>query len=187
MATEFSLSTPRLRLRSWREADRAPFAAMSADAEVMAHLMPMPARERSDAWIDRQCTHQAAHGCCFWAAELRETGVFIGSIGLRYVSYTAHFTPAVEIGWRLARCFWGQGYAPEAAIASLRFGFEALGLNEIMAITTPQNTNSQRVMHKLGMTRDAADDFDHPLAPDGHRLRRCVLYRLGGGAWLAAR
>ncbi|HEY1930977.1 MAG TPA: GNAT family N-acetyltransferase [Acetobacteraceae bacterium] len=176
-----------MHLRSWQDADRAPFAAMSADLDVMAHLIPMPTREMSDAWIDRQQAHQAAHGFCFWAVEHRETGDFIGSIGLRHLPYTAHFTPAVEIGWRLATRFWGQGYAPEAAAASLRFSFDTLGIDEIVAITTPQNINSQRVMHKLGMTRDADDDFDHPLTPQGHPLRRCVLYRLGRGAWLAAR
>ena len=176
----------RLVLRPWRDSDRAPFAAMSADPEVMAHLVPMPARALSDAWIDRQSAHQAAHGCCFWATELRDTGEFIGAVGLVHVRCAAHFTPAVEIGWRLAKRFWGRGYAPEAAAASLRFGFDVLGLDAIVAITTPKNMNSQRVMRKLGMTRDPADDFDHPLAPEASPLRRCVLYRLGRAAWRAS-
>lgn len=187
MTAEFALVTPRLRLRPWRDADRAPFAEMSADPEVMAHLPIMPERALSDAWIDRQCAHQAAHGFCFWAAELCDTGEFAGSIGLVHVRYTAHFTPAVEVGWRLAKRFWGRGYAPEAAEASLRFGFEHLGLDEIVAITTPENANSQRVMRKLGMTRDPADDFDHPLAPPDAVLRHCVLFRLSRGAWSAGR
>lgn len=180
---EFSLTTPRLRLRPWRDVDRAPFALMSANPDVMAYLTPMPARELSDAWIDRQCAHQAAHGFSFWATELRETGEFIGSVGLVRVRYSAHFTPAVEVGWRLAKRFWGRGYAPEAGAAALRFGFDSLGFEEIVAITTPSNTNSQRVMGKLGMTRDPADDFDHPLVPEGDPLRRHVLFRLRRDAW----
>lgn len=177
---EFTLTTPRLRMRAWRDADRTAFAAMSADPEVMAYLRPMPTRVASDAWIDRQHAHQAAHGFCFWASELRETGEFVGAIGLVHVRYDAHFTPAVEVGWRVARRFWGRGYAPEAATAALRFGFGTLGLREIVAVTTPRNANSQRVMVKLGMTRDAADDFDHPLVPEEDPLRRHVLFRMRG-------
>jgi RimJ/RimL family protein N-acetyltransferase len=187
MTTEFSLTTPRLRLRPWCDADRASFAAMSAHPDVMAYLTPMPVREMSDAWIDRQRAHQAAHGFCFWATELRETREFIGSVGLVRVRYSAHFTPAVEVGWRLAKRFWGRGYAPEAGAAALRFGFESLGLEEIVAVTTPSNTNSQRVMSKLGMTRDPADDFDHPLVAEGDPLRRHVLFRVRRDACVGRR
>jgi RimJ/RimL family protein N-acetyltransferase len=179
MTMEFALNTPRLRLRTWRDADRPAFAAMSADPDVMAYLTSMPSREISDAWIDRQRAHQAEHGFCFWTTELRETGEFIGAVGLLHVRYAAHFTPAVEVGWRVAKRFWGRGYAPEAAAAALLFGFEKLGLQEIVAITAARNANSRRVMIKLGMTRDPADDFDHPLLPADHPLRRHVLFRLG--------
>lgn len=178
MTMEFALTTPRLRLRTWRDADRPAFAAMSADPDVMAYLTPMPARELSDAWIDRQRAHHAAHGFCFWATELRESGEFIGSVGLAHVRYSAHFTPAVEVGWRVARRFWGRGYAPEAAAAALRFGFRNLALEEIVSVTTTRNANSQRVMVKLGMTRDPAGDFDHPGVAEGDPLRRHVLFRL---------
>jgi len=118
---------------------------------------------------------------------LAESAEFIGAVGLFRIGYEAHFTPAVEVGWRLAREFWGQGYAPEAAEAALHFGFDALRLGEIVANTVLANTNSQRVMRKLGMSRDPADDFDHPRVPEGHKLRRQVLYRLARNDWVEAR
>ena len=170
--------SPRVLLRQWQEADRGPFAALSADPEVMRFLMPMPSRAASDAWIDRQAASQVDHGMAFWAAELAETGAFIGAVGLLRVRYAAHFTPAVEVGWRIARAFWGQGLAPEAAGAAIGWGFGHLGLDAVVANTVPGNRNSRRVMEKLGMSRDPADDFDHPLVPEGHPLRRQVLYRL---------
>jgi ribosomal-protein-alanine N-acetyltransferase len=106
------------------------------------------------------------------------TGRFIGFTGMNEVGFTAHFTPAVEVGWRLARAAWGHGYATEAARAALGFGFDTVGLAEVVSFTSTTNTRSQAVMRRLGMTHDPADDFDHPRLPEGHRLRRHVLYRL---------
>jgi RimJ/RimL family protein N-acetyltransferase len=186
-AMETTLATKRLILRPWRDSDRQPFAELSADAEVMAHLMPLSTREASDAWIDRQSNHLTLNGFCFWAVELAGPAEFIGAIGLFRIGYEAHFTPAVEVGWRLARKFWGHGYAPEAAKASLDYGFETLKLHEIVANTVPANANSQRVMLKLGMTRDPADDFDHPMVPEGHPSRRQVLYRTSRDNWMKSR
>ena len=177
------LLTPRLRLRPWTDADREPFAAMSLHPGVKAYLLSIQSRADSDAWIDRQMAHQAEHGFCFWAAEMRDGGTFVGSVGLLRPSYDAHFTPAVEVGWRLAPAFWGQGLAPEAAEASLRHAFEVLGLAEVVATTVPANANSRRVMAKLGMTYDPADDYDHPRTPEGHPFRRAVLYRLRREDW----
>ena len=179
------LLTARLRLRPWTDADRDPFAAMSLYPDVMRYLLAITSRAESDAWIDRQIEHQARHGFCFWAAEDRATGSFVGSVGLLRVGYEAHFTPAVEVGWRIAPAFWGAGLAPEAAEASLRHGFEILRLPEIVANTAPANANSQRVMVKLGMVRDPAEDFDHPRTPHGHPLRRQVLFRMTSDAWRA--
>jgi ribosomal-protein-alanine N-acetyltransferase len=179
------ITTDRLILRPWTDADRAPFAAMSTDAQTMAYLSPLPTRALSDAWIDRHVAHLAEHGFCHWAVERRADGAFLGAVGLAHVSYTEHFTPAVEIGWRIARAFWGQGYAPEAARASLRYGFETIGLPQIVANASVPNIRSQRVMSKLGMTRDLEGDFDHPRVPQGDPLRRQVLYRLSREAWLA--
>ncbi len=151
----------------------------------MEFLTSLASREASDAWIDRQIAHDAAHGFCFWAVEERSSGAFVGSIGLFRVSYAAHFTPAVEVGWRIARRFWGKAYAPEAARAAIDFGFATLGLAEIVANAAVGNVRSRRVMEKLGMKRDAADDFDHPRVPDGDALRRQVLYRLTQDRWRA--
>lgn len=175
----------RLVLRPWNDTDRQPFADLSADPVVMEHLLPLPTRDASDAWIDRQLMHLATDGFCFWAVEAKDGGTFMGAVGLLRVGYAAHFTPAIEIGWRIARWFWGQGYAPEAARAALRFGFEDLRLQEIVANTATGNGRSRRVMAKLGMSHDPADDFDHPLVPEGNPLRRQVLYRLTCEPWLS--
>ena len=181
-----SIETNRLILRPWAERDKSPFAEMSQDDTVMQFLLPLASRELSDAWIERQIAHDAKHGFCFWAVEESSTGAFVGAVGLIQVSYEAHFTPAVEVGWRIARPFWGKGYAPEAAWASICFGFATLGLSEIVANAAVDNDNSRRVMEKLGMRHDAADDFDHPRVPCGHALRRQVLYRLPRDTWQSA-
>lgn len=180
-----NVNTSRLVLRSWREEDRESFAQMSQDAEVMRYLLPLATRGESDAWIDRQAAHEAAHGICFWAVADRETGAFLGTVGLSHIRYEAHFTPAVEVGWRLARPAWGRGLAPEAAAACLELGFATLGFGQIVANTATGNTASQRVMQKLGMTRDPADDYDHPRVPEGNPLKRQVLYRITRAAWEA--
>ena len=174
------IETPRLLLRPWQDADREPFAAMSADPEVMRYLITPATRAAVDPWIDRQIAHQAAHGFCFWAVEEQASGAFVGAVGLMHVGYEAHFTPAVELGWRVARPFWGHGYAPEAALASLQFGFAELRLEQIVANACIENTKSRRVMEKLGMTWNPADDFDHPRIAEAEAapLRRQVLYRI---------
>lgn len=178
-----NIKTARLILRPWIEKDRQRFAGMSADPVAMEHLLPLAGPEETDGWIDRQLAHLAKHGFCFWAVEGKESGDFVGAIGLLRIGYEAHFTPAVEVGWRVSRPFWGRGYASEAAAASIRFGFEVLGLPEIVANTVAQNTRSRRVVEKLGMSHDAKDDFDHPRIPEGHSLRRQVLYRLPRDRW----
>ncbi|WP_315781048.1 GNAT family N-acetyltransferase [Bradyrhizobium sp. SZCCHNPS1003] len=177
------ISTERLTLRGWRDEDRAPFAAMSADPAVMQFLRALPTRQDSDRWIDFQIAHQAAHGFGFWVVEDRATGTFLGATGLFRVTFDAPFTPAVEIGWRLARAAWGQGIATEAARASLAFGFDELGLDEIIAYAAPANYASQNVMRKLGMIRDEASDFDHPRVEADSPLRRQVMYRLPREMW----
>lgn len=180
-----NIETDRIILRPWKERDRQPFAEMSADPAVMEHLLPMNSREAADGWIDRRMAHLAEHGFTFWALEAKESGDFLGAVGLLRIGYNAHFSPAVEVGWRVARPFWGQGYALEAAAASIRFGFENLGLSEVIANTVAQNTRSRRVMEKLGMSHNAEDDFDHPGIPEGHPLRPQVLYRLPRDHWTA--
>jgi RimJ/RimL family protein N-acetyltransferase len=173
-----ALRTSRLLLREWRDGDCEPFAAISADPEVMAMLPPLPDRAASDAWIERMRAHLDQHGFAYWAVELPEKAELIGAIGLSRVRFPAPFTPAVEIGWRLARAHWGKGYAFEAAQATIEDGFFRLALDEIVAFTVPANQRSWRVMERLGMMRDPADDFDFPSFPEDHPRRRHVLYRI---------
>ncbi|GAA3295793.1 GNAT family N-acetyltransferase [Streptomyces cinereospinus] len=170
------LGTERLLLRSWRESDRAPWFALNTDPEVRRYLPGVPDRARTDAGIDRFQAGLDARGWGFWAVEVRATGVFVGFCGLDPVEEGQPFT-GVEAGWRLARPAWGHGYATEAARAVLDFGFAALDLPEILAVTAPGNRRSRAVMERLGMTYDPADDFDDPNVPEGP-LRRSVLYRL---------
>jgi RimJ/RimL family protein N-acetyltransferase len=177
----FVISTPRLILRRWREDDRAPFAAMNADSRVMEHFPAMLTREESDAMIDRIEAGFGKHGFGLWAVEVRATGAFAGFVGLNVPTFTTHFTPCVEIGWRLAFEQWGFGYAREAAATALHAGFKEFCLQEIVSFTVPANTRSIRVMEAIGMTHDPADDFDHPRLPEGHRLQRHVLYRAHPG------
>lgn len=172
------LRTPRLLLREWRDADREPFAAMSADPEVMELLLGVMDRARADYWSDWAIRFWQEHGYGMWVVEVPGEASFAGVVGLNRIAFKAPFTPAVEIGWRLARPFWGRGIAYEAARAVIEDGFHRLGLTEIVAITTPPNERSWRLMERLGMLRDIDGDFDHPGVPDGHRLKRHVLYRL---------
>jgi RimJ/RimL family protein N-acetyltransferase len=175
-----ALRTPRLLLREWRDDDYEPFAAMSADPEVMRYYYRAFAdRAAMDAWIDRMRRHNAEHGFAYWAVELPGEAGLIGAIGMTRVLSPAYpFAPAVEIGWRLARAYWGKGYATEAACAVLDDGFARLGLDEIVAFTLPVNRRSRQVMERLGMSREPADDFEHPGVPEGHPWRRHVLYRI---------
>ncbi|MDA0563478.1 GNAT family N-acetyltransferase [Streptomonospora sp. S1-112] len=177
-AAEVRLRTARLILRPWRPEDREPFARLNADPRVMEHFPAPLTRAQSDALADRIEARMAAEGFGLWAVEVAATGAFIGFTGLSRPAFTAHFTPAVEVGWRLAHHAWGQGCATEAATAAVHHGFTRAGLGEIVSFTAVDNLRSQAVMRRLGMTRDPADDFDHPDLPPGHRLRRHVLYRL---------
>ena len=177
------LETARLILRPWTQKDAEPFATMSSDPDVMKHLLPFASREAIDSWIERQKAHLTQHGFCFWVLESKVSGEFVGAAGLLRVAYEAPFTPAVEVGWRVARQFWGKGYAPEAAAKAIEFGFQNHRLPEIVANTVHTNRNSRRVMEKLGMSNDSSDDFDHPMVPINNPLRRQTLYRLRREDW----
>ena len=178
MRTPATLLTPRLTMRAWRRDDREPFAALNADPEVMRHFPSTLSRAKSDELADRIEDHFARHGFGLWAVEIPGVAPFAGYAGLSVPAFAAPFTPCVEIGWRLARAFWRQGYATEAARSVAVFAFETLRLPELVSFTVPDNAASRRVMEKLGMTRDPSEDFDHPSLPAGHPLRRHVLYRL---------
>jgi RimJ/RimL family protein N-acetyltransferase len=181
------LATDRLLLRQWRDSDREPFAALNADPAVMEHFPGLQTREQSDALIDRNIPEIDKRGWGLWALEVKDTGEFIGFTGLSVPSFEEHFTPAVEVGWRLVKGAWGNGYATEAARASLAHGFGPGGLDEIVSFTATTNLPSQRVMQRIGMTHDEAGDFDHVRLPAGHRLQRHVLYRIDRAQWEATR
>lgn len=172
------LRTERLLLRQWQERDLEPFAELNADPEVMRYFPAVLTREQSDAVVATIRRAIEDHGWGLWAVEVIDGPGFIGFVGLNEPNFDAHFTPAVEVGWRLAREHWGHGYATEAAQAALDFGFEELALDEIVAMVGTGNRRSQRVAERLRMTCDRADDFDHPRVPEGP-LRRHMLYRLG--------
>jgi 3-dehydroquinate dehydratase/shikimate dehydrogenase len=173
-----TLQTERLRLRPWQESDFAPFAKMNADPVVRQYFPSLLNREESDVQALSFANAIEERGWGLWAVSLIEDNAFIGFIGLTPVPFEAHFTPAVEIGWRLTPEVWGQGLAVEGAKAALQYGFETLLLHEIVSITTVSNQRSRRVMEKLGMHHDPKDDFDHPKLVSNHPLTRHVLYRI---------
>ena len=176
--SDTSIRTQRLLLRTWQEADFEPLVTMGSDPRVMEFFPSLMSREDTGAMLDRIRTHHETHGFGYWAVEIPGITSFAGFIGLAVPRFDAHFTPCVEIGWRLMPEYWGQGLASEGAHATLEFGFARVGLSEIVAMTAVSNVRSRRVMERLGMTHDPADDFDHPLVATGNPLQRHVLYRL---------
>jgi ribosomal-protein-alanine N-acetyltransferase len=183
MTSVFDLRSDRLLLRRWRPEDRAPFARINRDPAVMEYFPGLLSEEESNQMVGRIEAHFERHGFGLWAAEMRESAEFIGYIGLAIPRFEAAFTPCVEIGWRLGCAHWGKGPAMEGAQAVVRHAFQVLALPALVSFTVPANARSRRVMEKLGMTHDPADDFDHPLLGAGHPLRRHVLYRVSRVAW----
>ncbi len=173
----FSFATTRLLLREWRDEDLPAYAALNADPRVREFFPGTLTTAQSDAQASYIRREMAQSGFGFWAVELPGIAPFIGFTGLEVPGYTAHFTPSVEIGWRFAAAYWGHGYATEAATAALTYGFSTLGLKEIVACTAVGNWRSRRVMERIGMTYDSADDFGHPQIPQENRLHPHVLYR----------
>jgi RimJ/RimL family protein N-acetyltransferase len=177
------LQTERLILRQWQESDRQPFRDLNADPCVMEFMPGRLTPEASDELMERVQRHFEIHGFGLFAAELRMDHSFLGFIGLSIPNFDAPFMPAIEVGWRIAARHWGKGLATEGAHEVLRFGFESVGLDSAVSFTVPGNVRSLRIMEKLGMTHDPADDFDHPRLPAGHALQRHVLYRLHRREW----
>ena len=174
------LRADRVLLRGWRAEDLDLFATLNADPRVMEHFPAPLTRAESDAFVrDRIVPHFAERGHGLWAVEVPAVASFIGFVGLQAPTFEAHFTPCVEIGWRLAAPYWGRGYATEAARAAVAFGFAEAGLAEIVSFTVPANRRSIAVMERLGMKY--AGEFDHPNLPPGDALRTHVLYRLSLG------
>jgi RimJ/RimL family protein N-acetyltransferase len=177
------LRTPRLLMRQWGEADNAPFAALNADPEVMAHFPGTLTADESRALAYRYAARLEVDGYGIWAVEVLESGAFIGFVGLARPTWESAFTPCIEIGWRLGREAWGHGYATEAARAALRVAFTHVGLDEVVSFTAVGNVRSRAVMERLGMRRDVGGDFDHPRVAEGHPTRPHVLYRLAVADW----
>jgi RimJ/RimL family protein N-acetyltransferase len=172
------LQTDRLRLRLWQDQDVLPYVALNADARVTEFLPGPVTPEMAQQFFSAQNECYARHRCCYFAAELKASDELVGFIGMKRQDFAAPFTPCFEIGWRLGSGFWGQGLATEGARAVLAYGFGELGLDEIVSFTVPANVRSRRVMDRIGMTRDADGDFEHPALPSGHPLSRHVLYRI---------
>jgi 3-dehydroquinate dehydratase/shikimate dehydrogenase len=177
------IQTERLILRPWKDEDLEPLAKLNVDPRVTAYFPGLKTREESDASVKFMSNHFERCGWGFWAVSLIQTSEFIGFIGLREIYFKTDFTPAVEIGWRLAFNYWGKGYATEGALASLRYGFEKLKLEKIVSYTAAQHMKSRAVMERIGMHHHPKDDFDHPRLPENYPFRRQVLYQLTANQW----
>lgn len=179
-----TIRTKRLVLRAWHEDDFKLFAKMNSDPRVMEYFPATLSLQESDDLAKRLSAKLQEQGWGLWAVSVPGLSSFIGFIGLSEPSFNAHFTPAVEVGWRLAYDFWGQGYATEGALEALKYGFETLNLNQIVSFTAAQNHRSIQVMKRIGLHHDPIDDFDHPKLAEGHILGRHVLYRLNRNEWM---
>lgn len=177
------IKTNRLILRPWQEDDLEPFARLNADPHVMELFPSTLNRMESDDLAKRISINLQEQGWGLWAVSMPEVSPFIGFIGLAVPTFSAHFTPAVEVGWRLAYDYWEKGYATEGALAALKYGYETLNLEEIVSFTTVANQRSRHVMEKIGMHHNLEDDFDHPKLSEDHPFRRHVLYRLKRSQW----
>ena len=186
MSRAIELRTSRLRLRQWQETDREPFARLNADPEVMRFFAAPQTREQSDRSIAVWTEELEQRGWSNWAVERIADGRLIGFVGLTVPRRALPFTPCVEVGYRLAKEYWGQGFATEAAREALRHGFETLRLSEVVSFTAKLNLPAPAVMKRLGLV-DAREDFEHPALPEGSPLRPHCLYRLSRQRWLADR
>jgi RimJ/RimL family protein N-acetyltransferase len=184
MARPIEVRTARLLLRQWRDSDREPYAFLSADPQVMRFFAGTQSRQTSDRNIDVWQAEITERGWSNWAVEVVESGAFVGFIGLSVPKRALPFMPCVEVGYRLARKYWGHGYASEGARAALDVGFKKLGLAEIVSFTAIMNLPSRAVMQRIGMI-NANEDFDHPALPEGNELRRHCLYRISRERWMA--
>lgn len=177
------IKTERLILRPWKEDDLKSFAKLNADPRVREFFPSTLSQKESDELAKQLSDLIEKNGYGFWAVSAPGISDFIGFIGIEHVTFEAPFTPAVEIGWRIAHEYWGRGYATEGAMAALEYGFNTLNLNEIVSFTPTQNKRSANVMKKIGMTHYPEEDFDHPKLEEGHPLRRHVLYRIKKSEW----
>ena len=181
------MRSDRVLLRNWRDSDLEPWVEMNADPEVMEYFPAVLERVEAEAMAERIRSHLDEHGWGLWALEVPGEVEFAGFVGLAEATFEAHFTPAVEVGWRLARPAWGHGHASEAAKLAVGYAWDQLGCDEVVSFTAQGNLRSRAVMERIGLTRDPADDFDHPRLEGDSPLRRHVLYRLSRPAQGASR
>ena len=179
-----SLFTSRLRMTVFSQSHLSELVRLNADPEVMRYFPATLNPAESAALLQRIIEHQRINGYSLFALHLKESDAFVGWCGLMRVPFSAHFTPAVEIGWRLNKIFWGKGLASEAAKSILRFGFLDLGLSKIVSFTAELNQPFIRVMQKIWMKCNPEDTFDHPKLPLNHPLQRHILYRSQKTDWL---
>ena len=180
------LETDRLILRSWRESDLSPMVTINQDPKVCEYFPEIGNRDTTIALIDRIIRHDEECGFSLYAVEIKATQEMVGFLGLMTPSFEAHFTPAIEIGWRLSSQHWNQGIATEGAKAVLEYTFTNLNLDEVVSFTALNNQASRRVMEKIGMKHNPNDDFDHPKLGKNSPLKRHVLYRLSKKDWMLA-
>ena len=178
------IETKRLILRTWQRQDADAYYRINQDPAVIALLRGPLTIEQASDFIAAANAHQEQRGYALWATQLKETGALMGFIGLNYTDFPAHFTPAVEIGWRLGSEYWGHGYATEGASAALTYGFKPCALKEIVSFTVPANKRSIRVMEKIGLKQDPNGDFAHPKLEPDHPLSHHILYRLTAETFL---
>lgn len=176
------IETPRLILRQWEQKDYEPYTSLNCDPEVMKYFPSVKSPDETLAQIKRISEAIGRHGYGFWAVERKDNHHFIGFTGLSVPGFEAYFSPCVEIGWRLSKENWGQGFATEAALSCLDFGFKYLGLNEIYSFTSIYNDRSEKVMRRIGMNK--IGEFDHPLIADGHWLERHLVYKTTRLDWV---
>jgi len=174
--SQIFIETPRLILRQWEEADKEPYIQLNLDKEVMEFFPGVATSEETLAQIDRFSKRVADTGYGFFAVERKDNNEFIGFTGLSVPGFESDFTPCIEIGWRLSKANWNQGFATEAAKACLKYGFDTLKFDDIYSFTSIHNTRSEHVMKKIGMIKQGL--FEHPLIEEGHFLKRHVLYRI---------
>lgn len=180
------ITTERLALRQWQPSDLQPFSDMNADPAVMEYFPALYSAQQSKALVDRLTASIEASGWGFWAAELLATQEFIGFIGINQTRADVPCAPCVDVGWRLARPFWGRGLATEGAMASLDYAFDIVGLNEVVSMTPVSNRRSERVMQKIGMFK-SDKTFEYPDIPTDSNLSAHVLYTLSQTQWQAAK
>ena len=184
MTKVVEIKTKRLLLRQWNKADLADFALLNSDPEVMEYLPKILNREESDNLADRIISLLSDNGWGFWAVETISNNSFIGFVGLHEPKYELPVKPCVEIGWRLSRKYWGNGYATEAGNAALEFAFKTLNLNNVYSFTSVANLKSESVMKRLKL-ENQNKNFNHPSIPDDCQYREHVLYKIKKETWSA--